>query len=109
MTTAASAKPEKAATAKKANAGGTYRLEWNSSFNFTDGFDPTGEYLGDAFGIYSNLLVRTLVGYNHVKGAPGNVLVPDLATNTGDISNGGKTYTFHLKDGIKFGPPLNRA
>jgi len=108
MTTAASAKPEKAATAKKAQAGGTYRLEWNSSFNFTDGFDPTGEYLGDAFGIYSNLLVRTLVGYNHVKGAPGNVLVPDLATDLGKISNGGKTYTFKIKQGVKFGPPLNR-
>jgi peptide/nickel transport system substrate-binding protein len=107
MTTAASAKPEKAA-AKKAAAGGTYRLEWGGSFNFTDGFDPTGEYLGDAFGIYSNLLVRTLVGYNHVKGAPGNVLVPDLATDLGKISNGGKTYTFKIKQGVKFGPPLNR-
>ena len=26
-----------------------------------------------AFGIYSNLLVRTLVGYNHVAGAAGNI------------------------------------
>ena len=85
-----------------------FRVEWESSFDFTGGFDPTGEYLGEAFGIYSNLLVRTLVGYNHVAGAAGNVLVPDLATNLGTISNGGKTYTFHLKDGIKFGPPLNR-
>ena len=24
-------------------------------------------------------------------------------------TNGGKTYTFHLKHGIKFGPPVNRA
>ena len=70
------------ATAKrhKAAAGGVYRVEWESSFDFTGGFDPTGEYLGEAFGIYSNLLVRTLVGYNHVAGAPGNVVVPDLAT-----------------------------
>jgi peptide/nickel transport system substrate-binding protein len=112
---AASARPqhEGKATAKSADsrvkAGGVFRTEWESSFDFTDGFDPTGEYLGEAFGIYSNLLVRTLVGYNHVAGAPGNVIVPDLATNTGVISNGGKTYTFKLKDGIKFGPPLNRA
>jgi peptide/nickel transport system substrate-binding protein len=111
----ASARPQHSgkATAKagssRVKAGGIFRTEWESSFDFTDGFDPTGEYLAEAFGIYSNLLVRTLVGYNHVAGAPGNVIVPDLATNTGVITNGGKTYTFHLKDGIKFGPPLNRA
>jgi peptide/nickel transport system substrate-binding protein len=97
-----------AAGPDKSMAGGTFRVGWESSFDFTDDFDPTGEYLGEAFGIYSNLLVRTLVGYNHVADAPGNIVVPDLATNTGVISNGGKTYTFHLKSGIKFGPPLNR-
>jgi len=109
--TTASARPQQAGATqtKKAAAGGVFRTEWESSFDFTDSFDPTGEYLAEAFGIYTNLLVRTLVGYNHVAGAPGNVVVPDLATNTGDITNGGKTYTFHLKDGIKFGPPLNRA
>ena len=52
---------------------------------------------------------RTLVGYNHVEGAPGNMLVPDLATDLGKVSNGGKTYTFKIKQGVKFGPPLNRA
>ena len=35
-------------------------------------------------------------------------MVPDLATNLGTVSKDGKTYTFHLKNGIKFGPPLNR-
>ena len=88
--------------------GGTYRVEWESSFDFTSGFDPTGEYSVQAFGIYSNLLVRTLVGYDHVAGPAGNVLVPDLATSLGTISNGGRTYTFTLKRGIRFGPPLNR-
>jgi peptide/nickel transport system substrate-binding protein len=104
----ASSQHNGAAGAHKASAGGVYRTEWEGSFDFTGGFDPTGEYLASAFGIYSNLLVRTLVGYNHVAGAPGNVIVPDLATDTGKVTNGGKTYTFHLKNGIKFGPPLNR-
>src|SRR4029079_9747942 len=71
--------------------------------------DPTGEYLGDAIGAFSNLLVRTLVGYNHVPGAAGNKLVPDLATGGPTPTNGGTTYTFHLKKGVKFGPPVNRA
>jgi peptide/nickel transport system substrate-binding protein len=112
--TSASARPQHAANATAKNstnrvkAGGVFRVEWESSFDFTGGFDPTDEYLGDAFGIYSNLLVRTLVGYNHVPGAAGNVLVPDLATNLGTVSADKKTYTFHLKSGIKFGPPLNR-
>ena len=29
---------------------------------------------------------------------PGNVLVPDLATNLGVVTNGGKTYTFHAQE-----------
>ncbi|MDX6563818.1 MAG: peptide/nickel transport system substrate-binding protein, partial [Gaiellales bacterium] len=41
-------------------------------------------------------------------GAPGNVLVPDSATDLGKITNGGKTYTYKIKQGVKFGPPLNR-
>ena len=32
-------------------AGGTLNVGWEQSFGFTDNFDPTGEYLGDAFGI----------------------------------------------------------
>jgi peptide/nickel transport system substrate-binding protein len=88
--------------------GGTYRVDWESSFDFSSGFDPTGEYSVQAFGLYSNLLVRTLVGYNHVAGPAGNVVVPDLATDLGAIGNGGRTYTFRLKDGIRFGPPLDR-
>ncbi|HEY3612486.1 MAG TPA: ABC transporter substrate-binding protein [Gaiellales bacterium] len=88
--------------------GGTYRVEWESSFDFTSGFDPTGEYSTQAFGLYSNLLVRTLVGYDHVAGPAGNVLVPDLATSLGTVSNGGRRYTFTLKSGVRFGPPLNR-
>ena len=97
-----------AAGPDKALAGGSYRSEWDGSFDFTAGFDPTAEYLGSAFGIYDSLLVRTLIGYNHVAGAAGNIVVPDLATNLGTVSKNGLTYTFHLKSGIKFGPPLNR-
>jgi peptide/nickel transport system substrate-binding protein len=87
--------------------GGIYRIQ-TTQFNHTGGFDPTGEYLGTALAFYSNLLVRTLVGYEHTAGAAGNELVPDLATDVGQVSNDGLTYTFTLKDGVRFGPPLNR-
>ena len=89
--------------------GGVYRVGWEKSFGFTDGFDPTGEYLAYSFDIFSNLMVRTLVGYDHVPGAAGNRLVPDLATSVPRPTNGGRTYTFHLKPGTRFGPPVDRA
>ncbi len=78
--------------------GGTLTVGWESSFGFTDSFDPTGEYLGDAWGIYANLLLRSLDGLRTTStGAAGNKLVPDLATSVPKPTNGGKTYTFHLK------------
>ena len=90
-------------------AGGVFRIGVESSFNFTNNFDPTGEYLLEAFGLYSNLLLRSLLGYQHVAGAPGNELVPDLATSLPDVSEDGLTWRFTLKDGIRFGPPVSRG
>ena len=36
------------------------------------------------------------------------MVYPDLATDNGTVTNNGTTYTFHLKSGIMFGPPVNR-
>jgi peptide/nickel transport system substrate-binding protein len=87
--------------------GGVFRTA-QDDFGFTAAFDPTGEYLASAFSMYDGLL-RTLVATNHTAGAKGNVLHPDLATAMPTISSDGLTYTFKLKSGIKFGPPVNRA
>ena len=89
--------------------GGTYKVGWEQSFGFTNNFDPTGEYLGNAWGIYVNLLMRSLVGYKHQPGAEGNELIGDLADAVPDATDRGITYTYKLRDGIKFGPPVNRA
>jgi peptide/nickel transport system substrate-binding protein len=99
----------KSTSTGKSLKGGTYRLGWEAAFGFTDGLDPTGEYLGDAIAILNNVLVRTLVGTNHTPGAAGNKLVPDLATSVPQPTNGGSTYTFRLKSGLKWAPPVNRA
>jgi peptide/nickel transport system substrate-binding protein len=88
--------------------GGTYRVGWESTFGWSDSMDPTGEYLANFIAIHTNLLGRNLVGYNHVAGPAGNVPVPDLATSIPKPTNGLKTYTFKLKRGIRFGPPVNR-
>ena len=89
--------------------GGTYTVGGESSCGFTNNFDPTGEYLGNAWGLYSNLMLRSLIGYQHLPGSAGNVLVGDLATGVPTPTDGGLTYTYHLRSGVKFGPPVNRA
>src|SRR5690349_14386259 len=92
-----------------AEKGGTWRVGIEQSFGFTNNFDPTGEYLGTGINIYENLLLRTLVGYKHAPGAEGNQLIGDLATAVPNPTDGGKTYTYTLRSGVKFGPPVNRA
>jgi len=87
--------------------GGTYRTA-TEDFGFNGGFDPTGEYLGSAWGLYSDLLLRNLVTYKHIAGTAGDEIVPDVASNW-ETSSDGLTWTFHLKTGVKFGPPLDRA
>src|SRR5262249_51563167 len=91
-----------------AHTGGVYRVGVDTTFNFTDDFDPTGESFYANVSILSNLVVRTLVAYDHVPGLAGLKVVPDIATDVPSPTDGGKTYTFHLKAGVKFGPPVDR-
>jgi len=91
----------------KVARGGTYRTAV-ASFGLTDNLDPTGEYQsGFAWEVYAAML-RTLVSYRRVTGPAGTVVYPDLASAMPVVSDGGLTYTFHLKSGIRFAPPVNR-
>jgi peptide/nickel transport system substrate-binding protein len=47
------------------------------------------------------LLVRRLTTWQVTPGTTAKV-VPDLATNTGTPSDGGRTWTYHLKRGVEF-------
>lgn len=53
------------------------------------------------------LVERRLTTWDAQAGQPSKV-VPDLATDTGTASDGGKTWTYHLKQGLKFedGTPI---
>jgi peptide/nickel transport system substrate-binding protein len=86
--------------------GGTYRTS-AEDFGFTDAFDPTGEYLGSAFALMNEMLLRNLVTYKHIAGVAGDEIVPDIASSW-ETSADGLTWTFHLKSGVKWGPPLDR-
>jgi peptide/nickel transport system substrate-binding protein len=47
-----------------------------------------------------SLLFRTLTGYRRTPA--GLELVGDLATNTGQVSSDGLTWTYHLRSGVRF-------
>jgi peptide/nickel transport system substrate-binding protein len=70
--------------------------------------DPVGEtQIGFAFSLY-DAMIRTLVTFRHETGTAGTEIVPDLATSVPTPTDNGLTYTFHLKSGVKFAPPVNR-
>jgi len=99
-------KTAKGTAAATPQRGGVYRTAVDD-FGLTGGFDPTGEYVAIAFNSY-NAILRTLVATRHIAAPAGNVLYPDLAQAMPTVSSDRLTYTFTLKPGIKFGPPLNR-
>ncbi|MGH2859580.1 MAG: ABC transporter substrate-binding protein [Solirubrobacteraceae bacterium] len=49
-----------------------------------------------------------LLGYRKTSGAAGADIVPDLATAMPAVSDHGLTYTFHMRTGVRFSPPVNR-
>ena len=75
---------------------------------FTASLDPTSEAGPVGRGLLTQLLVRTLVTYRHDSGPDALTPVPDLATDTGEVSSDGLTWTYHLKPGVMFAPNLNR-
>jgi len=97
-----------AATFGTPTKGGTYRIA-NTDFAQSDAFDPSGEYFGSDWTIYNSLMLRTLVSYSFHAGTPGNELRADMAESIPEPTNNGTVYTFKIKPGIKFGPPVNRA
>ena len=86
------------ASTSSAKAGGTFTILANSAFGVAD---PAQNYTLEEW----QLLINThdgLVGFAHVGGLPGTKIVPDLATSIPTPTNGGKTYTFDIRRGIKF-------
>ncbi len=74
--------------------------------------DPQRNYTGEDLAFSSAYLTRTLTAYAVSKdGVEAGKVVPDLATDTGTPTDGGKTWAFTLKDGSKFedGSPITCA
>jgi peptide/nickel transport system substrate-binding protein len=62
---------------------------------------PGQIYVADSLSI-DTLLYRHLTNYIEDPNGGSLKLVGDLATNAGESSNAGKTWTYHLRDGVKF-------
>jgi peptide/nickel transport system substrate-binding protein len=72
--------------------------------------DPARLYTSGGGNIPS-LLFRTLTTRNRLPGQAGTKAAPDLATDLGTPSDGAKTWTYHLKDGLFYedGTPIVAA
>jgi peptide/nickel transport system substrate-binding protein len=84
--------------------GGTLNL-WGSQD--VDSLDPVRGYYAFVWNL-NRLFTRKLVDYAAAPGKDGLKLVPDLAASEPEISADKLTYTFKLRDGLKFddGTPI---
>lgn len=63
--------------------------------------DPAVAYTADTWNLLS-LTNDGLLGFRRAAGIEGATLVPDLATTIPDPTDGGRTYTFQLRPGIRY-------
>jgi len=72
-----------------------------------DSLDGADTYYGFSWNFF-RLYGRSLVTFKAGPGDASTQLVPDLATSLGQSSDGAKTWTYHLRPGLKFsnGDPI---
>ncbi|MEU4172429.1 ABC transporter substrate-binding protein [Streptomyces sp. NPDC026665] len=78
--------------------GGTVTYEYS---DVPDSFDPGNTYYAYMYNL-SRLYARPLMTFQPGAGEKGNTLVPDLAASKGVPSDGGKTWTYKLRSGLKY-------
>lgn len=77
--------------------GGTLTMVWNGAGS---SIDPAIDY--DSNWYILPITNDGLLNWARVSGPRGNQLVPDLATSIPKPTNGGKTYVFQLRRGIRY-------
>ena len=74
----------------------------NGGVSFQD-MDPQRIYTGEDLAFFGATIMRSLTAYTYSNDpVAASALVPDAATDTGTVSDGGKTWSFTLKDGMKW-------
>jgi peptide/nickel transport system substrate-binding protein len=93
-----STSPSTKTSTSAAHAGGVFTILANSAFGVAD---PAQNYTLEEW----QLLIDThdgLTTFAKLGGIPGTTIVPDLATSIPVPTNGGKTYVFNIRRGIKY-------
>ena len=85
--------------AATSHRGGTLTFLQNASFGSTD---PASSALSLASLLTLYMANDGLTAYKRVGGSDGAQLVPDLATSVPAPTDGGRTYTFQLRRGIRY-------
>src|SRR3954464_1375748 len=99
MSVGAATSAQKKAGSAEAKKGGTLRVnEANADFDFVD---PQLAYRTDDWDMLFSTAMQ-LVSFPEKSGAAGSQLYPQAATAFPTVSKDGKTYTFHIRSGLKF-------
>jgi peptide/nickel transport system substrate-binding protein len=88
-----------AAVPSNAQKGGTFTVLTNQ---VPATLDPTRAYYVDSTAILSDLVLRSLTQYAYDEKTNDMQLIPDMATDLGKPSEDNKSWTFTLRDGLKY-------
>lgn len=91
-------------TGRSPHAGGTLRLGMDGGAFFA--LDPQWEWSFSTWELFRCCLLRTLMSYDGTSGVTSAEPKPDLAAAPPDVSPDGLVWTFHLRSGLHYGPPL---
>jgi len=105
---ATSAAPVGGATGFNAGVGKVFNVSTQKGGTVTmanggdwDSLDPADMYYGYEWD-FVRLYGRSLLVFKSAPGSAGTKLVPDLATGLGVATDNAKTWTYHIRPGVKF-------
>jgi YVTN family beta-propeller protein len=90
-----------ALTSSLAHRGGTLRIAAGTGDEAFDTPDPGAAYRAGSWQL-AWIVYDGLVAYRRTGGPSGNTVVPDLATALPVVQDGGRTYVFKLRNGIRY-------
>ena len=72
-----------------------------------DHLDPALSYTNEGWEILE-ATNNGLLTFKKASGGAGATVVPDIASAMPEVTDGGKTYTFHVRPGVMFSAPVSR-
>src|SRR6202521_333664 len=90
--------PLSSAAVRAGHTGGTLKLLYQGAFG---SWDPQIDYTLEGWQL-KQATVDGLLNFKKAQGTAAYTVVPDLATSIPKPSDGGRTWVFHIRKGIKF-------